>query len=509
MHSEYLVYIALALVAARLVFVLTQTYVSPLRSVKGPFFARITRLWYFSRVFLGSFEFENIGLHQKYGPVVRVGPDMYSIDDPDVIKAVYGIGSRFAKSDWYETWKHPDPSRWSLFTVRDMKKHGDERRKYQALYSMSSLVHYEPFVNDCLALFDQRMKEVASAGKTINMAHWVQCYAFDVIAGLTYSNRFGFLDAGNDIDGLMAMLEDVLRYSTLLGIYAWLHPILWPVATRIKASGAGARAQLNVFLQKWLDAKTKGNDIEKREEKSAEDVGPQDFLEKMLIARNKDPEKISQWNVYAVAMSNITAGSDTTAATISGILYHLLRNPDKLRKLREEIDQYASEGRISHPIEFKETQQMPYLQAVMKEGMRMHSAVGLPLWRTVPEEGLEVCGHYFPPGTIVGVNAWCAHHNATVFHEPYEFRPERWIESQQEHQDNLKQMEAYYLPVSDPLPWTIDATDMTASLVSALAPASGDISLYWRCRSSFQNCCVHTIWSWPKTSSGKLSIGGS
>ena len=75
-------------------------------------------------------------------------------------------------------------------------------------------------MDECLELFNQRMTEVANAGKTINMAHWVQCYAFDVIAYLTYSKRFGFLDTGLDVDSLIAMLEDVLRYSTLIGVYA-------------------------------------------------------------------------------------------------------------------------------------------------------------------------------------------------------------------------------------------------------------------------------------------------
>lgn len=335
-----------------------------------------------------------------------------------------------------------------MFTIRDIKKHSDERRKYQAMYSMSSLVHYEPYVNECLDLFDQRMKETAEANRTINMAHWVQCYAFDVIAGLTYSKRFGFLDAGQDIGGLMAMLENVLRYSTLVGIFAWLHPILWSLTASFKATGAGARAQLNGHLQRWLDAKSDPGDIEKRQEKTEDDLGAQDFIDKLLIANSKDPQKISMWNVFTVGMTNIIAGSDTTAATISGILYHVLQNPDKLKKLREEIDDWTANGKLSHPVQFKEAQQMPYLQAVMKEGMRLHSAVGLPLWRTVPAEGLRLGGRFFPPGTEVGLNAWVAHYNPDVFDEPYAFRPERWIEAEKGDNSKLKEMDGYFLPVS-------------------------------------------------------------
>ena len=207
-------------------------------------------------------------------------------------------------------------------------------------------------------------------------------------------------------------------------------------------------ARLNSCIQKWMDEKTASQDVEKLTERTEDQTGPQDFLEKLLIAHNKEPGKVTKYNVYAAGLSNITAGSDTTASTISGILYHLVRNPDKLQRLRDEIDQFAADGKISRPIQFKEAQQMPYLQAVMKEGMRCHSAVGLPLWRVVPEEGLTVSNRFFPGGTVVGVNAWCAHFNKSVFEDPFTFKPERWLEVEKEGGDRLRQMDGYYLPVS-------------------------------------------------------------
>jgi hypothetical protein len=97
---------------------------SPLRSVPGPFWTRLTKLWYFNRVRRGHFESDNIQLHQRYGPVVRIAPGHYSVSDIDAVKTIYSTGSKFPKSDWYEGWKHPDPDRWTLFPDRDMKRHG-------------------------------------------------------------------------------------------------------------------------------------------------------------------------------------------------------------------------------------------------------------------------------------------------------------------------------------------------------------------------------------------------
>ena len=186
-----------------------------LLSIPGPFTTRVTKLWYFNRVRLGGFERDNIRLHEKYGPVVRIAPDHYSIRDRAAVRIVYGNGSRFAKSAWYEGWKHPDPNRWTLFPDRDIRRHGtplvsdgrrcyhggvkmtdmwigETRKRFASLYSMSSLVHYEAFVDNCADIFAQRLRERDQCGRTLNLGHWFQCYAFDVIGEITFGQRFGW-----------------------------------------------------------------------------------------------------------------------------------------------------------------------------------------------------------------------------------------------------------------------------------------------------------------------------
>ncbi|WAO91407.1 Hypothetical protein NCS54_00887500 [Fusarium falciforme] len=126
--------------------------------------------------------------------------------------------------------------------------------------------------------------------------------------------------------------------------------------------------------------------------------------------------------------SNIEAGSDTTAVALSSALYLLYSNPDKLAKLRKEIDIKAADGSISDPLTFQEAQNMTYLQAVMKETLRLHPAVGTILPRIVPRSGIELSGHYFPAGTEVGLNAWVLHNSRDTYGpDPEVFRPERWI----------------------------------------------------------------------------------
>ena len=109
---------------------------------------------------------------------------------------------------------------------------------------------------------------------------------------------------------------------------------------------------------------------------------------------------------------------------------------------------------------------MPYLQAVLKEALRMHPATGLILGRLVPPEGVTLAGQYFSPGvrsyippnvihssptdaytsqTVVGINSWAAHANRDVFgNDTHIFRPERWLEDS----EVVKRRESYFMTVS-------------------------------------------------------------
>lgn len=67
-------------------------------------------------------------------------------------------------------------------------------------------------------------------------------------------------------------------------------------------------------------------------------------------------------------------------------------------QLRAEIDKMIASGEISESLTFSDTQKMPYLQAVIKEAIRVHPAAGLPLQRVVPKGGVKLAGQFFPEG---------------------------------------------------------------------------------------------------------------
>ena len=124
--------------------------------------------------------------------------------------------------------------------------------------------------------------------------------------------------------------------------------------------------------------------------------------------------------------SNITslAGSDTTATAIRDILLYLITNNRVLRNFLKEISTHTP----SSPIKESEAKIMPYLQAIIKEGLRLWPPVTGLMSKTVPPGGDSFNGIFIPGGTDVGYCAWGVFRKKSFWGEDAnEFRPERWF----------------------------------------------------------------------------------
>ncbi|KAM0493214.1 hypothetical protein ACHAP8_009395 [Fusarium lateritium] len=417
-------------------------FFSPLKNIPGPIVARFTDLWYVNRVRKGHFEHDNISLHRRYGPIVRYGPNRYSFDHPEAAQIIYGVGKsdKFAKSSFYRAFGTPIRDQPNIFSHQNIKEHSQMRRLYQNTHAMSALVSYEDSVDECSDLFDQRLREMtggpvsANVQPHVDLGRWLQCYAFDVIGMITYSKRLGFLDQGVDIAGIMESLEEFLAYSSVIGVYSWIHPFLFHLRNFLAGNtGTGIQYVMNYTekLMKEHQAQPKNLDLED------EDNQRMDFLSKYVARHRKDPLTYNDWYVLSGCLSNMAAGSDTTAISLSAIMYFLMTNPKVADKLREEVADHQSRAVHPHRLSFKETQEMQYLQAVVKEALRLHPAVGQPLERVIPAGGATIAGQFFPEGAIVGVNCWVEHHSSVFGPDPEVFRPERWLETDKVRLDTM------------------------------------------------------------------------
>lgn len=130
--------------------------------------------------------------------------------------------------------------------------------------------------------------------------------------------------------------------------------------------------------------------------------------------------------MYLVIMQEMFfGGTETTSNTTAWAMAELLRNPDSMNKLREEIDKIVGPSRA---VEEDDLNELKYLQAVVKETMRLRPALPLLLPRKARED-TEFMGYNIPKGTTVIVNAWAIHRDPDSWEDPFSFKPERFLNS--------------------------------------------------------------------------------
>ncbi|KAG8167188.1 hypothetical protein KVR01_002877 [Diaporthe batatas] len=123
------------------------------------------------------------------------------------------------------------------------------------------------------------------------------------------------------------------------------------------------------------------------------------------------------------------AGTETTITAIRSILLHILTSPTAYYKLKEKISNGIKAGRISKPIKNEQAKDMPYLQAIINEGIRVDPPLVNGLTKQVPPGGDTICGKFVPEGVEIHCNSVTMLRNTEVFGEDAEvFRPERFLD---------------------------------------------------------------------------------
>jgi hypothetical protein len=201
---------------------------APLSALPGPLVSRFSRFWLLRAASSGSIHQHAIAIHKKYGKIVRVGPNHVWVNDPQEISHIYGINSTFRKSRFYTMLSsNKDAAHTDLFTCLDPEVHKAKKRNVSNAYAMSSMLTLEPLVDECVDVMFERLeslKDEREAG--LDLGKWLQWYAFDVIGAITFSKRFGFMEDGKDIRGMIKGLETSLVYTAVVGQVPELHPYL-------------------------------------------------------------------------------------------------------------------------------------------------------------------------------------------------------------------------------------------------------------------------------------------
>ncbi|CAE6363336.1 unnamed protein product [Rhizoctonia solani] len=383
------------------------------RRFSGPFAASLSN-WWLSRSAQSGNHSEIIHeLHEKYGacfvldvdglmPItsgtsgkfVRIGPNHISIADPSALEVAYEQSNGLLKSEFYEAFQ-TDPL-GNVFNVRDKAVHTMKRKRIANVFSAQNVQAFESGVRSHIEKFcvqlDTRCEQALKEFSYI---------AFDIMSDLALGIPFGLIEGQKDSIHAALSLVSEKNVENL--------PVIHMIAQG--ATGAMALGSHSPFLEKihlfgasWhtpdfiarrdfveMTRAAVNTRVSRMENGIVDDENRGvDFLDKLFEVTNADGSPLSRDEIDAEALVTIGAGSDTTSNSLGALCYYVASNPQVKKKLHQELDSVQvsvdkNESESAYDLaKFERVKNLPYLNACVKEALRLYSTGGGGLPRVLP-----------------------------------------------------------------------------------------------------------------------------
>lgn len=238
-----------------------------------------------------------------------------------------------------------------------------------------------------------------------------------------------------------------IAYSPFTSFWIWLKPR--GLNHLLALTAPPALVNWTSFVEKCFEERSQvEDDLKSKPSENGVEV-QKDFFHYLFRAVDPDTGKgYSPQELFGESESLIIAGSDTTAISTAAAMFYLSRNETIQKRLATEIrGAFATKDDIKGGNLLQSD--CKYLQAFIKESLRMSPPVPADLAREVLRGGISVDGHFLPEGVRVSTCSFCLHHNKELYDEPFAFRPERWIVGEKgSTEESVALAESGYMPFS-------------------------------------------------------------
>ncbi|KIL86958.1 hypothetical protein FAVG1_09511 [Fusarium avenaceum] len=368
----------------------------------GPFRARLSNLYATKLANKDEHMYLEVQeLHRRYGDIVRIGPTELSIATPKAFRTLHASNSPITKGPFYNV-AHPNIN---VLADRDKKSHASRRKTWDRAFTAKAVRDYEPRVVNCTKLLTDQIDK--TIGEPLNISMWFNFFTFDIVGDLAFGNSFNMLR-----DGIKhKFLEEAHVSATLMGMFRrtlWLMPIF---------KGTPLLNNQWQSFQAWLRDTVENR---RKNKPSRPDVFSW-ILEDYESLEN--PTKQDLDNLYGDAHLICGAGSDTTSAATSCLIYLLAQHPEVMSKLQAEIDDYKKTHEESDNMSLGK---LTYLHACLDESLRLYPVVPSGLQRVTAPEGMQVDDIFIPGDTLFHSPTYTMCRDERCFVRPDEFIPERW-----------------------------------------------------------------------------------
>ncbi|KEQ92507.1 hypothetical protein AUEXF2481DRAFT_7592 [Aureobasidium subglaciale EXF-2481] len=379
---------------------------SPLAKLPGPTYTIFTPLYLIYNEFTGNRRVYIDDLHTIYGRVVRIGPNEVSFASYEAMKEIYTSGgSGFDRTEFYELFMQFGTK--TLFSMPPRGEHSQRKRILADRYANTNIMRPETI--DALTERAKQFLEncLAENGGDADVYVHLHCFALDGASQHLFA-PYGTNSLKDPED--FKIMEEMSYADSLRAPYLeYYAPKVAAFFDNLNSKRSRSVPLANDFV---LDAVKKPN--------------PASYS--LLSKLHSKASELEELSAAAESMDHLAAGIDTTGDGLCFLMHELSlpHNAHIQHKLREEID--GSQG--------KSFDQLPYLDAVVKEGLRVFPPIPMSFPRYSPDDGTTLDGHYIPGHVIVSCQPFTLHKDPAVFPSPERFDPQRWLQDKGELERN-------------------------------------------------------------------------
>ncbi|KAJ7039636.1 cytochrome P450 [Mycena alexandri] len=383
----------------------------PLAKYPGPLLCKVSKLWFTGIAMKGKQHLYYSELHQRFGDVVRIGPNELSFRNVNAIVPMMG-SKGMPKGPWWDGRVPENREVRPLLALRDPEEHARRRRAWNRAFSTPALKDYEVLISARISQLVDILTTKAATQNSVDLSKWLGWLTYDIMNDVMFSGG-GDSMKFEDRDDTSRLLVNAQPMALLMSHLPWISDLyLW-----LPGMGQGLRAFRKYAVQRASERKTRGSHHK-------------DVFYHLIDEAGLEPTPPSSAQILSDGGLAIIAGAETTSTTLCHIIWFLLCNPTAYRRLQAEVDDQKRNTWVP-----ASQARMPYLNAVINEALRLFPAVlsGSQRAPLIGSGGQTIGSHFVPEGTSAVVHTFSLHHDPRYFSPfPDTFIPERWLAAEEQ-----------------------------------------------------------------------------
>ncbi|KAF2656739.1 cytochrome P450 [Lophiostoma macrostomum CBS 122681] len=414
-------------------------FLSPVAQFPGPRLAALT-FWYefwYDVVKRGKYTWKIRELHEKYGPVVRINPYELHISDATFYNNLY-VGPSVRKTNKWPWSARMFGTTFAAVGTADHDVHHMRRAALNPFFSRQNMVALQPDISRHVDKLLSRLQEHRGTGRPVNLVDAFTALTADIIGSLAFGQEYGFLDKEQFHPEWHVFMMELSRSTHLMKQFPWLYQLLEVVPRRMVSWVHPLTRRLFALQDDIVEAIDHAKQSQSAEttmkQKSSDGPGQEDhkmrrttLLSALLSTSHlPDAEKLTP-RLLDEALTLLGAGTVTTAWTLSVTCFHVLSNAHVLERLRSELKSLPKSEASNLRPSYTDLAKLPYLNAVIDEGLRLSHGTAHRLPRILPDSSLRFGDWDIPPGTPVSMTQMDVHLDPNIFPCSDSFLPERWL----------------------------------------------------------------------------------